>query len=179
MRMGSWIVSAGFALMAAAAARAADGTVSVQMTNHRVVVAADGQESLVDGANAKPGEVIEYHAVYRNAGAQAAKNLLATVPVPIGGMEYLAQTAFPQGMQASLDGTHFETPPLRRTVTLADGSRAVREVPAGEYRFLRWSLGELRPGASLMVGARMRVVATTQAAGTREATKSTGMKEAK
>jgi uncharacterized repeat protein (TIGR01451 family) len=128
------------------------------MTNNRVVTGADGKQTLQDGSYARPGDVLEYHAVYRNNGTKPARDLLATLPVPANGLEYLPKTAFPDGVQASLDGKTFATPPLMRTVKLPDGKEVLREVPVSEYRFLRWKLGELPAGKSVTVGARMRVL---------------------
>lgn len=147
------------ALCVAASATFADaGAVSVQMTNNRVVTAADGKQTLEDGSHARPGDVLEYHAIYRNNGSKPARDLLATLPVPANALEYLPETAFPDGVLASLDGKTFAAPPLTRVVRLPDGKQVTREVPVSEYRFLRWKLGELAPGKSVMVGARMRVV---------------------
>jgi len=147
---------AGIAVLLAAPAAFAE--VSVQVTTNRVVTGVDGKQTLQDGSHARPGDVLEYHAVYRNNGAKPARDLLATLPVPANGLEYLPKTAFPDGVQASLDGRTFTTPPLMRTVKLPDGKEVLREVPVSEYRFLRWKLGELPPGKSVTVGARMRVL---------------------
>ena len=156
MRVSAKSLIAGIAVLLAAPAAIAD--VSVQMTNNRVVTGADGKQTLQDGSHARPGDVLEYHAVYRNDGSKPARELLATLPIPTNGLEYLPKTAFPDGAQASLDGKAFATPPLMRTVKLPGGKEVLREVPVSEYRFLRWKLGELPAGKSVTVGARMRVV---------------------
>jgi uncharacterized repeat protein (TIGR01451 family) len=156
MNSVSVLASATVAVLLVAPAAFAD--VSVQMTNNRVVTGTDGKQTLQDGSHARPGDVLEYHATYKNNGAKPARDLLATLPVPRNGLEYLPKTAFPDGVQASLDGKTYGTPPLMRTVKLPDGKEVLREVPLSEYRFLRWKLGELQPGKSVQVGARMRVV---------------------
>jgi uncharacterized repeat protein (TIGR01451 family) len=156
MRVSAKSLIAGITVLLVAPAAIAD--VSVQMTNNRVVTGADGKQTLQDGSYARPGDVLEYHAVYRNHGTKAARDLLATLPVPANGLDYLPKTAFPDGVQASLDGKTFATPPLMRTVKLPDGKEVLREVPVSEYRFLRWKLGELPAGKSVTVGARMRVL---------------------
>jgi uncharacterized repeat protein (TIGR01451 family) len=162
MQAVAFVSSVCLAVLIAAPASSVDAaSVTVHMTNHRVVLDGDGKEQLSDGARAHPGDVLEYHVVYRNEGKAPAKDLLATLPVPANTLVYLPSTAFPQGVLASLDGKTYAAPPLVRTVTLADGTKATREVPVTEYRFLRWRVAELRPGASLTVGARMRIVAET------------------
>ena len=142
-----------FGVVFAPAVVHAAGDVSVVLTAQRVAVV-DGKEILSPADQANPGDVIEYRAEYRNSGAGAVKQLAATLPVP-NGMEYLPRTGGPE--LASLDGKHFEAVPLTRRVKLPDGREVVREVPANEYRWLRWSLGTLAPHQSRSVIARVRV----------------------
>lgn len=141
-------------LLAPAIARAS-GDVSVVLTAQRVSVV-DGKETKSPAEQARPGDVIEYRAEYKNDGAAPVKQLAATLPVP-NGMEYLPRTAAPQTLHASLDGTKFEAVPLKRRVRLADGREVLRDVPASEYRFLRWSLGTLGARQTRAVAARVRV----------------------
>lgn len=137
---------------------ARDGEVTAKMTQHKVVPLRDGVESFDLAERARPGDIIEYRVVYANEGKVAVNGLEATLPIPAGGVAYLAASARPASMvRASLDGRLFETVPLKRTVVLADGRREVREVPLTEYRYLRWSLGELAAGQSIKVSARVRV----------------------
>ncbi len=142
-------------LMLAPALARAGGDVSVVLTAQRVTLA-NGKEALVSAERARPGDVIEYRAVYRNGGSRPVRDLAATLPVPQG-MEFLPGAAAPQPMLASLDGKTFEPMPLQRRVRLADGREVTREVPAAEYRFLRWSLGTLGARESRTVMARVRV----------------------
>jgi uncharacterized repeat protein (TIGR01451 family) len=135
----------------------AQGDVTVALTANRVI-ARDGKESLASAEQVKPGDVIEYRAIYRNQGASGVQKLTATLPVPAG-MEYLSRTAQPAAPLASLDGRTFEPVPLKRRVRLADGHEVMREIPASEYRFLRWTLGTLGIRAEQTVRARMRVSA--------------------
>lgn len=159
MRAFSMRASAGIALLLATPLLCADaGTIAVHMTHHRVTTDANGKPTLEDASRARPGDVLEYHATYSNTGTKPARDLLATLPVPPNSLEYLPKTAFPEGVLASADGKTFAPAPLVRMVTLPDGKRVMREVPVSEYRYLRWRLGELAPGKSVMVGARMRVV---------------------
>ena len=54
--------------------------VKVQLTASRIVKSAQGKESIVSGESAKPGEIIEYRAVYKNSGTAAARSMAATLP---------------------------------------------------------------------------------------------------
>lgn len=47
-------------------------------------------------------------------------------------------------------------------MTLPDGRTARREVPASEYRFLRWNLGDLPAGSTRTVRARMQLPAVAR-----------------
>lgn len=143
----------------------ANGPVHVALTAQRVTEA-NGHETLVNADKAKPGDVIEYHAVYRNDGKSAVRELVATLPIPAG-LEFLPRTAAPAVMQASLDGKTFAPVPLVRHERTADGRDVVREVPAAEYRALRWTLGGLEPRGTRTVAARARVAPLQVAALTR------------
>jgi uncharacterized repeat protein (TIGR01451 family) len=113
-------------------------------------------QKLVPTAEAQPGDTIEYQVTYRNTGTAPARDVMATLPVPDGGMRYLADSAAPAGVQASVDGKQFAAVPLTRTV-VRNGKPVTETVPAAEYRFLRWPLGELAPGSSSTVTSRMRL----------------------
>lgn len=146
------------------AATAADG-VQVALTAQRVTLDRNGKETLAEAREARPGDVLEYRAVYRNQGKQTVRNVLAVLPVPLNSLSYVPASANPQRVWASLDGRSFEVAPLMRTVTLPDGRREMRPVPASEYRYLRWDLGELKPGAQAVVAARMRMAQPEQGTG--------------
>src|SRR5262245_27239131 len=140
---------------AAADLNAAKGSVAVELTASRVTKA-QGKEVLVPAAEAKPGELIEYRALYRNDGAGEANGLMATLPIPRG-TQYVAGSAQPRRVEASLDGRTFAPVPLKRTVQTPDGRTVVQEVPVAEYRALRWPLGALPSHEKRAVTARVRV----------------------
>jgi len=142
-------------------AKPAAGSVAVELTAQRVTKS-QGKEVLVAADQAKPGELIEYRALYRNDGANEAKGLMATLPIPRG-TQYVAGSATPRGVEASLDGRTFAPVPLKRSVKTADGRTVVQEVPVSEYRTLRWPLGVLPTKQSRTVAARVRVETTTVA----------------
>lgn len=124
---------------------------------HKVVVVSNGKETLVAASEAKPGDVLEYRATYRNISQKPLRAVMATLPVPSTGVEYLPNTASPASVEASINGAQFAPAPLKRLVTTADGKPQQQLVPTSEYRFLRWPLGDLPAGASKTVSARVRV----------------------
>jgi uncharacterized repeat protein (TIGR01451 family) len=149
-------VAAVATLLAIPAVAANKGDVVVELTGKKVLKNAAGKEMFETADKAKPGDVIEYKAVYRNKGKTAADNLLATIPVPLG-TDYLPGSAKPADVSASLDGKEYAPAPLKRKVKLPSGKEELRDVPAGEYRSLRWSLKALEPGKSATVSMRVRV----------------------
>lgn len=160
----------------------ADG-VQVEFSVFRVVINAEGKEVLEPGDKAKPGETLEYQAVYVNNGTEGVTALHAILPIPKE-MVYAAGTADPASVQASLDGKKYENVPLMRKVKLPDGKTEMREVPYEEYRFLLWNVARLDAKQSITTHARMRLghgVAPHSAAGdavesaVKSAVKSNGM----
>jgi uncharacterized repeat protein (TIGR01451 family) len=135
----------------------AEGDVKVSMTAHRITTTDRGEERLVPAEQARPGETLEYRARYLNSGDVTVRQLVASLPVPAG-MEYVPGSAAPAQVFASLDGKTFSPVPLKRRVRLANGKEVEREVPYGEYRALRWTLGELDANGEETVRARMRLI---------------------
>ncbi len=132
------------------------GDVRAELTAYKVVLKADGTETLQDASVVRPGDLVEYQTNYRNSGKTSVTNVLATLPVPKG-MTYQPQTATPAITAASVDGKTFAPVPLMRMVRLSDGTLVQRQVPHREYRFLRWRLDTLEAGTHVVVQARMRL----------------------
>ena len=129
--------------------------VKVLLTANKIIKV-DGTEKKEPGDTAKPGEVIEYVAEYKNPDKSAVKNVVANLPVPAG-MEYLPNTAAPNQVMASTGDGNYAPVPLKREVRCADGKVTQELVPYSEYRVLRWKLGEMAGGTSKSVRARMKV----------------------
>ncbi len=146
------------AQLTAVPAFAADNDVAVTLRAFKVVTTVKGTE-LVPTKSAQPGDTIEYQVTYRNTGKNPARDVTATLPVPVGGTTYAQDSAAPATALASLDGKQFAAMPLQRAF-VRDGRRVTESVPVAEYRFLRWTLGELRAGDSATVKARMRLNAS-------------------
>lgn len=132
------------------------GPVESRLEARKVVLAADGKETLVAAEAAKPGDVIEYVATYRNTGKQAVRNLQATLPIPAN-TEFIPGSPRPASAKASVDARAFADLPLKRSVQ-RDGKTVEEPVPTREVRYLRWYPGELGADKSVTFTARVRVV---------------------
>lgn len=123
--------------------------------NQAVVVVQGGKEVLKAADKTKPGDVIEYRAVYTNISKAPVRGLVATLPLPEG-LDYLAGTSMPKEPlpQVATQNNKFGTEPLMRA---APGKAELEKVPYYEYRAIRWQVGDLAPGASVQVKARAQV----------------------
>jgi uncharacterized repeat protein (TIGR01451 family) len=148
---------------AAAQPEASKDPLSVTLTLQRVTKGPQGQESLAPADHVRPGELLEYRAVYTNRGDRRLDGVVATLPVP-DGMEYQAGTASPSKALAATGDGKFGPEPLVRKARKPDGTDAVEPVPYGDYRALRWQVGALEPKQSTTVSARVRVSASAEPA---------------
>jgi len=129
--------------------------VSINLTQRKVVKDERGREKWIEASQVRPHDVIEYRATYVNTSDKSVKGMTATLPIPEG-MEYLPQSALPAvGVQVTAADGVFATEPLVRK--LSDGK--VVPVAYGEYRMLRWNIGQMAPGATVVVSARVKVQA--------------------
>ena len=158
--MNQWIRIAALAAFAAwgldAPAQKAGSEVETRLEARKVVTAADGKETFAAADQAKPGDVIEYVATYRNTTRQPIRDLDGTLPIPQQ-TEFLPGTQAPAQASASLDGRTYAPLPLTRKVQ-RDGRTVDEPVPAREYRFLRWHADTLGAGTSVAFSARVRVI---------------------
>lgn len=136
--------------------------VSNALSVHRVVIEANGHETLAAADTAKPGDLLEYSVEFHNNGQSTVHGLSATLPLPAG-TEFVPGTALPLQPAASLDGNHFDALPLKRKVAGVDGRMAEELVPAREYRYLRWSPADLAANGTLTVRARVMVAPVSAA----------------
>lgn len=130
--------------------------VRVSLTAKRVV-SSEGSETLVSADQAKPGDIIQYEAVYKNSGKSPAKNIAATVPIP-SGLAFVEGSTKPPAVEASLDGKTFAPLPLTREVKNEAGLPEKQPVPVAEYRALRWVINDLTEGNATTVLLRARVL---------------------
>jgi uncharacterized repeat protein (TIGR01451 family) len=129
--------------------------VTVTLTLKRVVISANGKEKLEDAPKIKPGELLEYRAVYQNKSKTTIDGLTASLPVPVG-LEYVKQSGKPAGVLATADDIKYAPEPLMRSVKDENGKEQPAEIPYVEYRALRWEVGDLDAGKKVEVSARMR-----------------------
>lgn len=131
--------------------------VLIQLTQKRVLSGPQG-EKLEDATSVKPGDVIEYRATYTNVSKQAVQGLVAKLPMPEG-LEYLPKSAKPFNATLQMAGRdgQFGVEPLQRKAV--DGT--VQTLPYNEYRTMRWNVGQLNAGASVVVSARAKVEGAT------------------
>ena len=143
------------ALSAVAPAAWAAPAVTSQLEVRQVVIES-GRELLKPASAARPGDLLQYRAVYSNSGNQPAGHLLASLPVPPG-TTLQSSGIEPGGAQATLDGNHFAPMPLMRSVVGKDGQLQQQPVPLSEIRALRWDLGTLAPRETRAVQLRVHV----------------------
>lgn len=152
----------GIALAAAAAALPAQAQtpakdpVEARLEVRKIVRAPDGRESTAAADSVKPGDVLEYVVTYRNNGAQAVRDFIATLPIPQA-TELVAGSERPAGASASVDSRDFGPVPLKRKVR-RDGREVEEAVPSRDYRALRWRAPELKAGQQVRYSARVRVL---------------------
>ena len=159
-----WPVMTCLALLLAMAplAFAADkAALTSELQVHNVVKSADGTEVLLPAQRVKPGDVLQYTAVYKNADSRAISQLVANMPIPAG-TELVAASALPREVLASLDGKNFAAVPLMRKQRRADGQMVDVAVPLHEYRSLRWPERAVAAGATFSTVARMRVLSSQE-----------------
>ena len=143
---------------------AAASAPSLELAAFKIVPARAGEpEHRVSAEQARSGDQLEYVATYRNPTASPLHHVQVTVPVPASGVEYVLETAAPRADAASSDGKRYAPLPLQRTETLADGRQVTRPAPGADYRFLRWDLGDVPPGAVRVVRTRVQLLASTAA----------------
>lgn len=137
----------------APAAPQAKPAVSVQLTQRKVTKDAQGKEQLIDAATVKPGDVLEYQATYTNTTSKVVTGLVGNLPIPEG-LEYLPKSAKPGAtlVKAATNDGVFAAEPLVHMV-------AGKTVPVGygDYRSLRWTLGQLPANGVTVVSARAKV----------------------
>jgi uncharacterized repeat protein (TIGR01451 family) len=127
------------------------------------VVVENGKEVMQSAAVAQPGDVLEEVATYTNASTATLRSVEATLPIPPN-TELVMSSVRPANAKASVDGKNFSRIPLTRKVRQSSGVEVEQPVALSEYRYLRWSVGDLAPTKPLSFSARF-VVANDPATG--------------
>lgn len=128
----------------------------------KVARSASGKESLVPASSIRPGDTVEYRVMYRNTSTRTLTKVNAVLPIPAA-LVYISYSARPGNAQASLDGRTYGAMPLKRRVRDEKGVEKTVLVPFSQYRFLRWSLGNIGAGRTLQVSARARLAPSATA----------------
>ncbi len=114
------------------------------------IVTENGKQVLKTVNRANSGDIIQYQAIYRNNIQKPMTDLALTLPVPAN-MVYVSSSS-PAPTQASLDGKKFENLPIMRKV-----NGKMVEVPASQYRAVRWIVKTLPAQQSTTVSINTKV----------------------
>ena len=114
------------------------------------VVTENGKQVLKAVSRANKGDLLQYQATYRNNLQKPMTDLALTLPVPAN-MVYVSSSS-PAPTQASLDGKKFENLPILRKV-----NGKMVEVPASQYRAVRWIVKTLPAQQSTTVSLNAKV----------------------
>ncbi len=135
--------------------------VAIALNVKKVTIDAQGKEALVDAPDTKPGDVLEYTAIYTNQSSKPVKDVIATLPVPAS-TAYASKSAKPAGARFSAGGD-FGDEPLTRKVKNKEGVEKTELVPYADYRSVRWRIATLDAGRSATVSARVKVASNADA----------------
>jgi len=134
------------------------GGVVADLAVAKVTQQSNGKPSFESARATEPGDIVEYRVTYRNTNYVPVRGVVGTLTIPVNRFTYVGDSKTRGLMlEASLDGKTFEPVPLKRLVVSDDGQMKMESIPAGEYRFLRWQVGDLPARGSITVSARMRV----------------------
>ena len=141
-------------------------TVQLNLTAaKKTIVVTTGEEqkiewvSIDDGEVVSPGDILRYTVSSQNAGANTAKNLTITQPIPEK-MVYELETATSQNQAEvvySIDnGETFVAEPTI-TIETADGATIEKPAPAETYTHIRWKFGSLSPESEIAAMYEVKV----------------------
>lgn len=127
------------------------------------IITKAGIETSENADVVKPGDVIEESVTYSNVSDKSISQFVAQLPVP-SNTELIVNSLKPSAAFASIDGAQYAAIPLKRGAAKASKSNNAPAVPVpvpiSEYRYLRWAQNEIKPGKSLTVSARFRVLSS-------------------
>ena len=129
----------------------------LEITLARTKIAIENGKEVSQKADiAKPGDVIEEVATYKNTSSGVLKDFVPMLPVPPN-TELILGSIKPSNAKASTDGKTFSDMPLKRKVRQANGVEVEQPVPLSDYRYLRWYPGEIGAGKSQVYSARFKL----------------------
>lgn len=141
-------------------------TVQLNLTAAKksIVITTGGQkqvkwENLADDAVVNPGDILRYTVSSENTGANPAKNLTITQPIP-DRMVYELDTATSKSQTevtySTDNGETFVAEPIIKIKT-ENGKTIEKPAPAEIYTHIRWKFGSLAPEAGIAAMYEVKV----------------------
>lgn len=136
-------------------------TAQVDMEHFIVTVNSEGEEVFTKAEQAAPGDVIEYRLIYSNNTTVGIDDYFITGPIP-NDTQYVpasAKSSANHELKVSIDdGATWDSEPVRRTQTNAEGVEVEVVIPESKYKKLRWyTSGRLQPNEKHNFSYRIRV----------------------
>ena len=163
MRMRTFLKLAAVVLMLMPMDAWAKPEVTVAITAEKEITVVENGQTVVKRVAADTVEskqILFYTLTVVNSGDEKATNVVLNNPLP-DGTAYVDNSAFGKGSTIlfSVDGgKRFDTPPrLTVTVKKADGSMEKQAASPDQYTDIRWTLAEVPPGKSLILGYQASV----------------------
>jgi len=135
-----------------------DIDVKIKATLIKVI---NGKETMEPAVDVKPGDTIEYQAIYVNKSGHRINQIQAILPIP-NGTEYVPKTAHPAYAEARVENGEFKSIPLKTEVRGGDGLTHTITVPEKNYRELRWRIDHIDPSKNNVVSMRVKVQKSEQ-----------------
>lgn len=120
----------------------AKGPVEGTIQAYVVMQDADGKEIVQETTQAVPGQIMEYRLRFANTGESEVKGLKIVDPIPVQTtfVPESNNTKVSASFEVSIDGGKtFESIPVTRIKTNADGSQQEVVIPPEQYTHLRWN----------------------------------------
>lgn len=129
---------------------------NLAVAKQSIVATTEGEKiewnSLDDGATVQPGDTLRYTVTGNNTGADSAKDLVITQPIPER-MVYKLETATSQNeatvTYSTDNGETFVAKPMIEVVN-EEGETVEKPAPAETYTHIRWQFEALAPAAEAM-----------------------------
>ncbi|MBX2879508.1 MAG: hypothetical protein KTR32_06210 [Granulosicoccus sp.] len=123
----------------------AKGPVEGTIQAYVVVQDENGKEIIQETSSAVPGQVMEYRLRFANKGESDVRGLKIVDPIPVQTIFIpdSNSTSVTSVFEVSIDGGKtFESIPVKRIETKADGTQQEVVVPPEQYTHLRWNAAD-------------------------------------
>ncbi len=119
----------------------AKGPVTGEIQAFIVSLNSDGSEDITAAEEAEPGQVMEFQIVFTNNGDSGVNGIQVVDPIPEN-TKFISDSHSSDVsalFEVSIDGGEtFETEPVRRIETQADGTQQEVTIAADQYTHVRW-----------------------------------------